>query len=68
MAVEIRLKRKYTIGGKAQMGYKRPADNGDSTRTRPNYHKMPDAWKKNNQQRKRIMVLMPNMKRRMINV
>lgn len=44
--VEIRLKHKYSIGGKAQTGFKPPSGGGDSARHRPNYTKATDAQKK----------------------
>lgn len=44
--VEIRLKKKYLIGGKAQRGFKVPSGGGNSVRHRPNYTKATDAQKR----------------------
>lgn len=44
--VEIRLKKKYSIGGKAQTGFKPPSGGGNSVRHRPNYTKATDVQKR----------------------
>lgn len=57
--MEIPLKLKYRIGGKAQKGYKVPSGGGDSTKKRPHYHKASDAQKKiiNSKQPKMIKIV-----------
>jgi hypothetical protein len=62
--VIMKLKDKYTKGGKGQLGFKPPAGGGNSTKKRANKHKASEAQRKAIllTQRKRVLVLQANGK------